>query len=317
MFYILISQIVIFSRSPLYSCRCTHAHVGWGHQLGTPYPLFGVRPLEETGVLRVSQTGMGKNSRLEMTVTSIQQRYGALALARGRPLRAAVVVPHIPTGFAALDEALGIGGLARGRVSEILGPATSGKTTLALKFLVQAQANEGQAGYVDCAHAFDPDYAYRCGLDLSRLLVATPQDLTEALITTEALTASGALAALVVDMTGGDMGTPLMAACLDRIVAPLARSGTALVFLRAPVARVDPGLSALAHHATARLYITRERWLRPAQILMGRSASLRGEHSDIRGYEGRVEVLKNRLGPAGRVVTIAIRFNGTVRGDGL
>jgi hypothetical protein len=100
-----------------------------------------------------------------------------------------------------------------------------------------------------------------------------------------------------------------------------------LLFLRAPMARVAPGLSALANHATVRLYITRERWLRPA-IACGETvavagarlrpaASLRGQHGDIRGYEGRVEILKNRLGPSGRIVTITIRFNGTVRGEGL
>jgi hypothetical protein len=109
-----------------------------------------------------------------------------------------------------------------------------------------------------------------------------------------------------------------------------------LLFLRPPVARVAPGLSALAHYATVRLYITRERWLRPAIARAGlrpaivgaglrpaiagaglRLASLRGQHGDIRGYEGKVEILKNRLGPAGRIVTITIRFNGTVRGEGL
>lgn len=251
-----------------------------------------------------------------MTVTSIQQRYGALALTRGRPSLAgsAAMVPHIPTGFADLDKALGIGGLVRGRISEILGPATSGKTTLALKFLVQAQANEGQVGYVDYAHAFDPDYAYRCGLDLSRLLVAVPGDLAEALVTTEALVNSGVLTAVVFDGPDtlcSDKGdSALLAACLDRIVTPLARAGTVLLFLRAPVAGVAAGLSSLAHHATVRLYITRERWLRPASLSAG-------SHNDIRGYEGKVEILKNRLGPAGRTVTITIRFNGTVRGEGL
>jgi len=283
-----------------------------------------------------------------MTVTSIQQRYGALALARGKPLRAEAMVPRIPTGFAALDEALGIGGLARGRISELLGPATSGKTTLALKFLVQAQINEGHVGYVDYAHTFDPDYAHRCGLDLSRLLIAAPYDLPEALATTEALTASGALSALVVDMSCNDsMDATLFAACLDRIVVPLARSGTALLFLHAPMARTDPGFAALAHHATVRLYIQRERWVRAALRISSKRDAVRlggkpsvlaqlwslsdgkpkpngevsvaelGQHSDIRGYEGRVEILKNRLGPAGRMVTITIHFNGTVRGDGL
>jgi len=262
-----------------------------------------------------------KHNRLEMTVTSIQQRYGMLALTRGKSLLASTTatVPHIPTGFAELDKALGIGGLARGRVSEILGPTTSGKTTLALKFLAQAQADEEQVGYVDYAQALDPDYAYRCGIDLSRLLVATPYELTEALITTEALATSGALAALVFDgpdtLWGEDVNTDLLAACLDRIVSALTRAGTVLLFLRPPVARVAPGLSALAHHATVRLYITRERWLR--REAERHSAASRGLQSDIRGYEGRVEILKNRLGPSGRAVTIAIRFNGTVHGEGL
>lgn len=260
-----------------------------------------------------------KQSRLEMTVATIQQRYGALALTRGRPALAGSAAPvlHIPTGFRDLDKALGIGGLARGRISEILGPATSGKTTLALKFLVQAQANEGQVGYVDYAHAFDPDYAYRCGLDLSRLLVAVPGDLAEALATTEALATSGALAALVLDapdtLCNDNRESALLAACLDRIVRPLDHAGTALVFLRAPIARVAAGLSALAHHATVRLYITRARWLRSE----AERPAAGGMGNDIRGYEGKVEILKNRLGPAGRAVTITIRFNGTVRGEGL
>ena len=104
---------------------------------------------------------------------------------------------------------------------------------------------------------------------------------------------------------------PLLAGCLDRLAGPLARLGTTLLFLHGPVAGGSPALrqaqdaalSALAHHATVRLRIVRERWLR--------------RHGDIRGYEARVEVLKNRLGPAGRAVTIAIEFNDTVRGNGL
>jgi recombination protein RecA len=252
-----------------------------------------------------------KQRQLEMAVAGIQQRYGSLALVRGRTptngIGATVVVPHISTGFASLDQALGIGGLARGRVSEILGPATSGKTTLVLKLLAQAQADGGQVGYVDYAHSFDPDYAYRCGLDLSRLLVAVPYDLGEALAITEALATSGALSALVFDgpdVLWSDAGAaPLLTACLDRMITFLARAGTVVLFLHSPMDRGSLGLSALAHHATVRLHIARERWLR--------------HHSDIRGYEAKVEILKNRLGPAGRAVTVAIKFNGTVRGNGL
>jgi len=124
---------------------------------------------------------------------------------------------------------------------------------------------------------------------------------------TEALAGNGGLAALVFDgldalWSDGD-ATPQLAAGLDRLAAPLARAGTVLLFLHGPAGERSPALSALAHQATVRLHIVRERWLR--------------SHGDIRGYRARVEVLKNRLGPAGRTVTIAIEFDGTVRDNGL
>jgi recombination protein RecA len=248
-------------------------------------------------------------------VAAIQKRWGPNALRRLGQDATATPVPHIPTGFPALDRALGIGGLPRGKVSELLGLATSGKTTLALKFLAQAQAGGGQVGYLDQARTFDPDYAHRCGLDLSRLLVGTPDDLQEALAMAEALVRDAGLAALVFDTLDDfwidpDAGRRLTA-LLDRLAAPLARSGTALLFLRAvspaerrfAPSRPSPALSALAHSAAVRLQLTRERWLR--------------RHGDIRGYQARVEVLKNRLGPAGQAVSVKIEFNGAVRGNGL
>ena len=242
-----------------------------------------------------------------MTVATVQQRWGRRALRKLEASAATAEVPHISTGFRALDEALGIGGLAKGRVSELLGPATSGKTTLALKFLVQAQADGGCVGYVDHARFFDPDYAHRCGLDLSRLLIVTPYDLKEALAMTQALAESGGLSALVFDgldaLWSDAMATQLLAAHLDHLAALLGRSGTAVLFLRAPLTIEAPGLSALAHHASVRLHVARERWLR--------------RHGDVRGYEARVEILKNRLGAAGRAVHITIEFNGTVHADGL
>ena len=102
-----------------------------------------------------------------MAVATIQQQYGPWALTKGRAIRteAQPEVPHIATGFPRLDRALGIGGLPCGRICELAGPATSGKTTLALKFLAQAQAGNAQVAYVDQALYFDPDYAYRCGLE--------------------------------------------------------------------------------------------------------------------------------------------------------
>jgi recombination protein RecA len=255
-------------------------------------------------------TKRSKRRRLEAAVARVHRRHGTQSLVRGKPPTAigtATAIPHISTGFLPLDQALGIGGLPKGRVSELVGPATSGKTTLALKFLAQAQKGGGQVAYVDQARAFDPDYAHRCGLDLSRLLVVAPYDLLEALAMTEALAGSGGLEAVVFDgldaIWGDAVSASLLAACLDRLAAPLARSGTVLLFLHGLALGKSPALSALAHHATVRLHIVRERWLR--------------SHGDIRGYEARVEVLKNRLGPAGRTMSITIEFNGTVRGNGL
>jgi recombination protein RecA len=245
-----------------------------------------------------------KKRQLEMAVAQVRLRFGPRSLVKGKTLTA---TPHIPTGFSRLDRALGIGGLPKGRVTELVGLPTSGKTTLALKFLAQAQADNGQVAYIDQARSFDPDYAHRCGMDLSRLRVGSPLDLREALAMTESLVRSGGLSALIfdaLDILWIIPGTARhLAATLDRLTAPLARSGMVLVFLHASSTPESPALSALAHYATVRLQVAREHWLR------------RG--GDIRGYRARVEVLKNRLGPAGRAVTVAIEFNGTVRGNGL
>jgi recombination protein RecA len=285
--------------------------------------------------LAVSGEGLAKKQRrnrqrqMDMAVATIRHRYGPRALIKGkspsaigRTTSSIGDVPHIPTGFPSLDRALGIGGLPKGKVCELLGPATSGKTTLALKFLTQAQAGGGQVAYVDQALYFDPDYAHRCGLDLSRLLVGTSHDLHEALAMTEALVRNGGLTALVFDaldfLWTDPEATSLLASTFNRLPAALSRSGTILLVLHestpgglstsSPPAGgsptgSSPALSALAHYTAVRLQVVRERWL--------------GRHGDIRGYKARVEVLKNRLGPAGRTVTLNIEFNGTVHGNGL
>lgn len=248
-----------------------------------------------------------RQPQLDMAVAAIQGRYGPWAVARGAPGRAAGSVPHIPTGFAELDRALGLGGLPKGSVCEIVGPATSGKTTLALKFLAQAQRGGNQVGYIDQARYFDAEYAYRCGMDLSHLLAGAPQDLTEALAMAEALARSGSLAALVLDtldfLWDDADAARLLAAALSRLRTPLARSGTILLVLHeSPDAR-SPALSALAHTSSVRLQVKREEWIR--------------QYGDVRGYKARVEVLKNRQGPAGQVAQVDIEFNGTVRGNGI
>jgi recombination protein RecA len=251
-----------------------------------------------------------KSRKLEIAVARIHHQFGSRALVKGRPLAtpdSPALFPHISTGFRKLDEALGIGGLPKGRVSEMMGFPTSGKTTLALKFLAQAQADDSQVSYIDQARYFDPDYAHRCGLNLSHLLVGTPYDLGETLAMAEALARNGGLSAVILDLLDvfwTDSQTTLqLTTFLNHLPAPLARSGIAFLILHTSSVRGSPALSALAHYATVRLQVVREHWLH--------------RHSDVRGYRVRVQVLKNRLGPAGQKVTIDIEFNGTVHGDGL
>jgi recombination protein RecA len=251
-----------------------------------------------------------RKAKLEMTVTAIHRRFGPDALLRGRPQRtddAKQSVPHIPTGFSSLDKLLGIGGLPKGKIVELVGQATSGKTTLALKFLAQAQQDDRSVGYIDQARYFDPDYAHRCGLDLSRLVIGTPYDATEALAMIEALVKDGGLAALVLD-TVDFLWTDLslaqrLNASLGRLIAPLARSGTILVFLHDPLAGEMQGLDVVRHYASLRLEVVREDWQR--------------RHGDVRGYKARIKVLKSRFGPIGGTTAIEIKFNGTVHGNGL
>lgn len=251
-----------------------------------------------------------QNHQLDMAVETLQHRYGPWALAKGGAPKgtcSGAAIPHIPTGFASLDRALGFGGLPKGGMCELIGPATSGKTTVALKFLAQAQRGGGEVGYVDQSLYFDPDYAYRCGVDLSRLLVGTPTDPREALLILEALVHGETFPALVLDtldwLWEDRAATIPLADTLSRLRAPLARSGTVLLVLHESTAGRSPALSALAHASTLRLLVVRERWVEL--------------HNDVRGYQARVEVLKNRLGPAGRSATLTIEFNGTVHSDGL
>ena len=254
--------------------------------------------------------GQRRKPELNAAIATIQRRYGTWALVQGKPVTAGsgtATIPHIPTSFSPLDRALDIGGLPKGRLSELFGPATSGKTTLALRLLAQAQKDGGQVGYIDQALYFDPDYAHRCGLDLSRLLVGPIQDLETALVTMEALVRSGSLSALVLDtwdcLWTDREAVSRLTTTLNHLPAFLARSGTLLLVLRESSTNSSPALSALAHYATVRMEIAREGWLY--------------HYGDIRGYTARVKVLKNRMGPAGRIATIDIELNRGVWSDGL
>jgi len=256
--------------------------------------------------------GSRNRKRLESTVAAIQRRWGQKALRRGRPVTTTVTTPHIPTGFSELDQALaGIGGIPRSRLTELLGAPTSGMATLALKIIATAQAGGDVAAYVDLAATFDPDYAARCEVDLARLLLVRPQSGREALEIIQALISRREVGVLVFDaatqLLADPAGTRPLAAALSHLPALLAKSPCAPIFLTplqfgeaASTANYLPGF-ALPHYATVRLLLTKERWLQKGP--------------DVRGYQARVLVLKNKLGPVGKSVRIAITFNGVVRGD--
>jgi recombination protein RecA len=219
-------------------------------------------------------------------------------------------VPHIPTGFPALDEALGIGGLPTGRISEIIGAPTSGMATIALKCIAEAQAQGEPAVYLDPGRTFDPDYAARCGLDLGRMVLVRPYDARQGLAILQDFAAGGGISTLVYDAAGALLADPKMvqpfSAALGRIIAPLSQSRCALLFLvslpagQAPSMAHYPAGSTLPNHAAVRLFIRREQWLYKEQ--------------DIRGYQAQVEVIKNKLAAAGKRAPVALTINGTVAG---
>jgi recombination protein RecA len=249
-----------------------------------------------------------RQRKLDILVTGLQLQYGPRAVRRaaGRPVES---IPCIATTFPGLDAALALdevggGGLPRGRISEIIGPATSGKVTLAAKVLAAAQREQGAIGaWLDLGCTCDPDYLDRCGLDLDRLLIVHPRDGADALAIALHLVESNALAVLVFDglsdLLPENQTVALATGILERMSTVVAQTRTVVLFLTEPYAQSRT----LAHMATVRLAIRRERWIT--------------RDGDVRGYEGTVEILKHKLGRAGARVPIRITFNGTVRGDGL
>lgn len=244
-----------------------------------------------------------RRRKLDALVAQLQFEHGPRAIRRAEPGERTPRVARIPTTFAELDALLD-GGLPRARITEVTGPATSGKLTLAAKVIASAhRERDTVAGWIDTWRTCDADYMHRCGVDLSRLLVARPATLSDALAMALHLVESRSLAVLVVDTLTWEPGERpgnegVLAGALSRLTTLLAETQTAVVFLADP----EQFSQALAHAAAVRLNIRRERWL------------TRG--GDVRGYEGQTELVKNRLGRTG-TARIRITFNGTVRGDGL
>ncbi|MCE5289936.1 MAG: recombinase RecA [Nocardiaceae bacterium] len=250
---------------------------------------------------------MDREKALDLALAQIEKNFGKGSVMRlGEETRLPISV--IPTGSIALDVALGIGGLPRGRVVEIYGPESSGKTTVALHAIASAQAAGGIAAFIDAEHALDPDYARKLGVDTDALLVSQPDTGEQALEIADMLIRSGALSILVIDSVAalvpkaeieGEMGDShvglqarLMSQALRKITGALSQSGTTAIFINQLREKIGvmfgspettTGGKALRFYSSVRLDIRRIEALK--------------DGSDVVGNRTRVKVAKNKLAP--------------------
>ncbi|WP_349827662.1 recombinase RecA [Brevibacterium litoralis] len=251
--------------------------------------------------------GDGRAKALETTLGQIDRNYGKGAVMRlGEETRAPIEA--IPTGSIALDAALGIGGLPRGRVVEVYGPESSGKTTVALHAVANAQRAGGIAAFIDAEHALDPEYAKKLGVDTDQLLVSQPDTGEQALEIADMLIRSGALDIIVIDSVAalvpkaeieGEMGDShvglqarLMSQALRKITGALANSNTTAIFINQLREKVGvffgspettSGGKALKFYASVRLDVRRIEGLK--------------DGGDYVGNRTRVKVVKNKVAP--------------------
>ena len=253
-----------------------------------------------------------RKEKLDKVIAAIHKRWGTQAIGRS-PEQLAVNIPHITTGYLELDEAIGTGGIPRGRISELMGVPTSGMTTLALKIIAQAQVAGGMVAYLDLERSFDPAYARRFGVLLERLTLVQPFSAGQALDMLPDFVYNGGFDLLICDMSArvqqdGQIGRKLTST-LGRLLAPLGKGSMTLLFLTTLKANKRgsensapdyPRQATLPHFATLRLLLQKERWLY--------------RQRDVYGVEVRVMVVKNKLSAPGKQVRIAISFNDQMDG---
>mgnify|MGYP001590134925 FL=1 len=249
-----------------------------------------------------------RRQALELAISQIERQFGKGAIMRLGARGAFDEVPVIPTGSIALDVALGIGGIPRGRVTEIFGPESSGKTTLGLHIIAEAQRLGGIAAFVDAEHALDAAYSKNLGVNTDELLISQPDTGEQALEITETLVRSNAVDVIVVDSVAalvpraeldGDMGDSLpglqarlMSQALRKLTAAISRSGTSVIFInqiREKIGvmfgnpEVTPGGRALKFYASIRLDIRRQEAIKSG--------------TESIGARTKVKVVKNKLSP--------------------